>query len=190
MSVTGDAGGNQMATAISTSDFVFCFVAGGHIVDHIGATIWALALGNPEVRMHPFLQALVGGLLLGAAALTLLGTLGRTAGISGIVSGLWRPTSPRGWQVAFVVGLVVAGVAGFALTPTRFDAGDSAGPLVTVAAGLLVGFGSRLGSGCTSGHGICGLSRLSPRSAAAVVTFMGAAGVTVYVVRHLLGGAP
>ena len=140
--------------------------------------------------MHPFLQALLGGLLLGGAALLLMGTIGRTAGISGIVSGLWKPSPPRGWQAAFVVGLLLAGLAGFALFPTRFDAGDSAGVPVTIAAGLLVGFGSRLGSGCTSGHGICGLARLSPRSAVSVGTFMAAAGVTVFVVRHLLGGGP
>ena len=138
--------------------------------------------------MHPFLQALVGGLLLGGAALLLMGTIGRPAGLSGIVSGLWKPSPPRGWQAAFVVGLALAGGAGFALFPSRFDAGDSAGVPVTIAAGLLVGFGSRLGSGCTSGHGICGLARLSPRSAVAVCTFMAAAGVTVFVVRHLLGG--
>lgn len=138
--------------------------------------------------MHPFVQALLGGLLLGGAALLLMGTIGRTAGISGIVSGLWNPTAPKGWQAAFVAGLVVAGGAAVALFPTRFDAGDSAGTLQTVVAGLLVGFGSRLGSGCTSGHGICGLARLSPRSAVSVATFMAAAGVTVFVVRHLLGG--
>jgi hypothetical protein len=138
--------------------------------------------------MHPFLQALVGGLLLGGAALMLMGTIGRIAGVSGIVSGLWKPSPPRGWQAAFVVGLVLAGGAGFALFPTRFDAGESAGVPVTIAAGLLVGFGSRLGNGCTSGHGICGLARLSPRSAVSVGTFMAAAAVTVFVVRHLLGG--
>ena len=138
--------------------------------------------------MHPFLQALVGGLLLGGAALMLMGTIGRIAGVSGIVSGLWKPSPPRGWQAAFVVGLVLAGGAGFALFPSRFDAGESAGVPVTIAAGLLVGFGSRLGNGCTSGHGICGLARLSPRSAVSVGTFMAAAAVTVFVVRHLLGG--
>jgi uncharacterized membrane protein YedE/YeeE len=118
----------------------------------------------------------------------LRGTIGRIAGVSGIVSGLWKPSPPRGWQAAFVVGLVLAGGAGFALFPTRFDAGESAGVPVTIAAGLLVGFGSRLGNGCTSGHGICGLARLSPRSAVSVGTFMAAAAVTVFVVRHLLGG--
>lgn len=138
--------------------------------------------------MHPFLQALVGGLLLGGAAFLLMGTIGRIAGVSGIVSGLWKPSPPRGWQAAFLLGLVLAGGAGFALFRSRFDAGDSAGVPVTIAAGLLVGFGSRLGNGCTSGHGICGLARLSPRSAVSVCTFMAAAGVTVFVVRHLLGG--
>lgn len=138
--------------------------------------------------MHPFFQALVGGLLLGGAALVLMGTIGRIAGVSGIVSGLWKPSPPRGWQAAFLLGLVLAGGAGFALFPSRFDAGDSAGVPMTIAAGLLVGFGSRLGNGCTSGHGICGLARLSPRSAVSVGTFMAAAGVTVFVVRHLLGG--
>lgn len=140
--------------------------------------------------MHPFLQALLGGLLLGSAALLLMGTIGRTAGISGIVAGLWRASAPRGWQAAFVAGLVAAGAVGWGWFPERFDAAPSAGLPVTIAAGLLVGFGSRLGSGCTSGHGICGLARLSPRSAVSVVTFMVVAAASVFVVRHLAGGVP
>lgn len=133
------------------------------------------------------LASLVGGLLIGLAAAMFALINGRIAGISGIVGGLLRPArGDVGWRLAFVAGLVgtPALYGMFATLPEiRVDAGG----LTLVAAGLLVGIGTRYGAGCTSGHGICGLSRLSPRSLAATAVFMGAGFLTVFVVRHLLG---
>ncbi|MDP2867286.1 YeeE/YedE family protein [Methyloversatilis sp.] len=131
--------------------------------------------------------SLAGGALIGlAAALLILGS-GRIAGISGIVGGLFRPASgDTGWRIAFVVGLLAAPLVWglFAALPAvQSDAGIA----TLIIAGLLVGVGTRYGSGCTSGHGVCGLARLSPRSLAATLAFMGAGFVTVYVVRHLAG---
>jgi uncharacterized membrane protein YedE/YeeE len=128
-----------------------------------------------------------GGLLIGAAAALLIVANGSIAGISGIVGGLlkrWDDSAT--WRLAFVAGLLLGGVAavswgGFALGPGL----QRPLPLLVVA-GLLVGFGTRLGSGCTSGHGVCGLARLSPRSLVATLTFMGTAALTVFVVRHVL----
>lgn len=130
--------------------------------------------------------SLVGGLLIGLSAAAFVLFNGRIAGISGILGGLLRPA--RGdvaWRAAFLAGLVAAPLvyALFAPLPgVRIDAG--AGTLV--AAGLLVGLGTRYGSGCTSGHGVCGLSRLSPRSLAATAAFMLAGFVTVFVLRHII----
>jgi uncharacterized protein len=128
-----------------------------------------------------------GGVLIGLSAALFVLFNGRIAGISGVLGGLLKPL--RGdiaWRVAFVAGLVGAPLAYalFAsLPPLQIDAGIGA----LVAAGLLVGVGTRLGSGCTSGHGVCGLSRMSPRSLVATATFMAAGFVTVYIARHLLG---
>ena len=132
--------------------------------------------------------ALAGGLLIGLAAALLLSFNGRIAGISGIMGGLLaRPrTGEFGWRAAFVLGLLLAPALYrlFADLPeSRIDAGWPA----LIAAGLMVGYGSRLGSGCTSGHGVCGLSRLSPRSLVATLTFIAAGFVTVFVARHMLG---
>ena len=132
--------------------------------------------------------ALAGGLLIGLAAALLLSFNGRIAGISGIMGGLLaRPRAGEfGWRAAFVLGLLLAPALYrlFADLPeSRIDA-DWA---TLVAAGLMVGYGSRLGSGCTSGHGVCGLSRLSPRSLVATLTFIAAGFVTVFVARHMLG---
>jgi len=132
--------------------------------------------------------ALAGGALIGLAAVMFVLLNGRIAGISGVLGGLLPPA--RGdvaWRVAFLLGLFAApwlwrAVA--AWPPVTIDAGTAA----TVAAGLLVGFGTRLGSGCTSGHGVCGLSRLSPRSLVATLTFMAAGFAAVWVIRHLLAG--
>jgi uncharacterized protein len=131
-------------------------------------------------------SALAGGLLIGTAAALLLWFNGRVAGISGIVGALLQPT--RGdvaWRIAFIAGLIGAPLlyALFAAPPApRIDAGTPA----LIVAGLLVGIGTRYGSGCTSGHGVCGLSRLSPRSAVATAAFMAAGFATVFVLRHLL----
>jgi uncharacterized membrane protein YedE/YeeE len=131
-------------------------------------------------------SAAIGGSLIGVAAAALLLCNGRIAGISGIVGALFRPKhGDVAWRAAFLLGLVAAplGYRVFAALPEgRIEAGWE----TLVLAGFLVGLGTRFGSGCTSGHGVCGLSRLSPRSLAATLTFMAAGVVTVYVVRHLL----
>jgi uncharacterized protein len=130
--------------------------------------------------------ALAGGALIGLAATMFVLLNGRIAGISGVLGGLLAPA--RGdiaWRVAFLLGLLAAPWLWRTVTawpPVTVDAGTAA----TLAAGLLVGFGTRLGSGCTSGHGVCGLSRLSPRSLVATVTFLAAGFVVVWFVRHLL----
>lgn len=131
--------------------------------------------------------ALAGGVLLGLASALFVLLNGRVLGISGIVGGLLRPRAGDvGWRLALVLGMLAApGVYGLlaATAPPRIDAGWG----MVVAAGLLVGLGTRYGSGCTSGHGVCGLSRLSPRSLVATLAFMGAGFVTVFLVRHVLG---
>ena len=132
-------------------------------------------------------SALIGGVLIGAAAALFAVLNGRVAGVSGIVGGLLRPSSGDvSWRVAFIAGLVAApllyGAFG-ALPAVQIDAGYAA----LVAAGLLVGVGTRYGSGCTSGHGVCGISSLSPRSVVATLAFMAMGFATVYVTRHLLG---
>ncbi|MDB5220018.1 MAG: putative transrane protein [Myxococcaceae bacterium] len=143
----------------------------------------------------PF-SALAGGALIGLAASLLLLFHGRIAGISGILGETLRGEGIRGegsFRAAFLAGLVAAGVALRIFHPAAFASspGGVAGAPVTVAlvavAGLLVGYGTRLGDGCTSGHGVCGISRLSTRSMVATLTFMATGGVTVFVVRHLLG---
>lgn len=129
--------------------------------------------------------ALAGGVLIGVAASMLLLFNGRIAGISGILGGLLRsPDSDWGWRLAFIAGLVVAPGCYrlFAELPLVTVSAETP---VLIIAGLLVGLGTRYGSGCTSGHGICGLARLSRRSLIATLTFMSAGFATVYVARHL-----
>ena len=132
-------------------------------------------------------SALAGGMLIGVAAAMFVFLNGRIAGISGILGGLLAPA--RGdvaWRVAFIGGLVGAPLlfALFADLPAiQIDAGFG----MLVVAGLLVGVGTRYGSGCTSGHGVCGLSRLSPRSLVATLAFMGAGFATVFLIRHVIG---
>ena len=130
--------------------------------------------------------SLVGGLILGVATVILLLGIGRIAGISGIASSLLQPKKVELWQVLFILGLIISPLLYqlFATLPTM-EVTDSL-PLL-IAAGLIVGFGTRLGSGCTSGHGICGNARLSPRSMVATITFIGFGILTVYVGRQLLG---
>lgn len=137
-------------------------------------------------------SALLGGMLIGDAAVVMMLSLGRITGVSGIVGGivggiLGAAGGEIAWRVLFVAGLVAGAFAARAALGTPAWA-PSAGLPLLVAAGLLVGFGSRLGSGCTSGHGICGLARLSPRSLVATLTFMAAGIATVFVARHVLGG--
>ena len=131
-------------------------------------------------------SALMGGVLIGLAATLLYATLGRIAGISGILNSALEQSEDRGWRAAFLLGLIVAAGTWLAMAGGAPRTGFPMPWLI--AAGVLVGFGTRLGSGCTSGHGICGLARLSRRSIVAVLMFMGAGFVTVYVLRHLLGG--
>lgn len=134
------------------------------------------------------LSAAIGGALIGLAVVLLMLLIGRLAGISGILGGLLSGTSDRAWRAAFVAGLILAPAA-VALGGYPISAPNMPASWVTViAAGLLVGFGTRLASGCPSGHGVCGIARLSTRSIAATAVFMGAAIVVVALKRHVLGG--
>jgi len=131
--------------------------------------------------------SLAGGILIGLATALLLLANGRVAGISGILGGLLRPT--RGdiaWRVTFILGLFVAPLVWLsmrAMPPAQIDHS----PALLAVGGLLVGIGTRFGNGCTSGHGVCGIARLSPRSLLATACFLAAGFVTVFVVRHVFG---
>ena len=135
------------------------------------------------------ISAAIGGALIGLSAVLLMLLNGRIAGITGVFAGLIDPVSnDRGWRATFVAGMIIAPLSaaflGYSIPIPHMPAS-----LVTVAvAGLLVGFGTRLSKGCTSGHGICGIARLSPRSIAATATFMAAAMAVVAVTRHVIGG--
>lgn len=132
--------------------------------------------------------SLVGGLVIGLAAALLWILNGRVAGITGIVGEIFRRgRGDTAWRLAFVCGLVAGGALIHLVRPAAFDL-PRGGTGLLVVAGLLVGFGTRLGNGCTSGHGLCGVARLSPRSIAATLTFMTVAMATVLVMHHL-GGA-
>jgi len=137
-------------------------------------------------------SAALGGAMIGAAAVLLMALNGRIAGISGIVAGVLAPLRGEAggefsWRLAFVVGLVLAPLI-VSLTHGEFVSVSTPHPVWMMAlGGLLVGYGTRLGSGCTSGHGICGVARLSKRSIAATATFMATAIVTVFIVNHLMG---
>lgn len=134
------------------------------------------------------ISALLGGLLIGLAAASFVLLNGRIAGISGVLGGLLQPRAGDiGWRAAFVAGLLLAPLLYWLLLGPLPVPHIEAGTGTLVAAGLLVGVGTRYGSGCTSGHGVCGLSRLSPRSLAATLAFMSAGFATVFVLRHLLG---
>lgn len=134
------------------------------------------------------LAALLGGVLIGAAAVLLLWLNGRVAGVSGIAGGLWfaRP-GERSWRLLFLAGLMLGALlwAWFGTGPAQPARSGFPVPLLLIA-GLLVGYGSSMANGCTSGHGVCGLARLSPRSLAAVGVFLSVALVTTYVTRHVL----
>jgi uncharacterized membrane protein YedE/YeeE len=136
----------------------------------------------------PFFAPLLGGSLIGVSASYLLVSQGRIAGISGILSGLISPKSAdKAWRAAFLLGLFVAGTIASFMLRSASEQPIGSVPLVIVA-GLLVGFGARLGGGCTSGHGVCGVSRLSPRSLVATAVFIATGALTVFLVRHVLGG--
>lgn len=138
---------------------------------------------------YPWLLPLSGGILIGLAAALLWLLAGRIAGISGIVGALATATSDdRGWRVAFLLGLLTGGIVLGSLVPEAFAATPLSWGGLLLAGGL-VGVGTTLSNGCTSGHGVCGIARLSPRSLVATGTFMGTAALVVFVVRHVLGGA-
>lgn len=132
-------------------------------------------------------SSLAGGVLIGVAVAMFILLNGRIAGVSGVLGGLIRPVrGDIGWRVAFVAGLLAA-PAVYSLVSELPRPHIEANYVGLVAAGLLVGVGTRYGSGCTSGHGVCGLSRLSPRSAVATAAFMGAGFLTVFVIRRVVG---
>jgi uncharacterized membrane protein YedE/YeeE len=142
-----------------------------------------------EAMMENFtpLSGLIGGLLIGSASALLLLLNGSISGISGIVGGLLAPkAADAGWRVVFVAGLLLGAFVYMLATGGAIPVRIEASLPVLVAAGLLVGFGTRLGSGCTSGHGLCGVARLSRRSIVATSVFFGVAMLTVFLTRHAL----
>lgn len=137
-------------------------------------------------KMHDYLTAFIGGTLLGVSAVGYLWVNGRIAGISGLISQVLSPKTLLSTPaLSFLLGLMIVPFAYGAFTQPQIQIESS--PFIMILAGLLVGFGTRLGSGCTSGHGICGISRLSKRSLIATATFMLAGAVTVFVMRNILG---
>lgn len=141
-----------------------------------------------ELDLHPWLASALGGAMIGLSAVGMMAGLGRVAGISGIAASLINGTADRTWRLCFLLGLVVAAPLLWLASGERFGVGLPVLGLPWMGvAGVLVGFGTGLGSGCTSGHGVCGIARLSPRSLAATITFMLAGMLTVGVIRHLLG---
>ncbi len=132
---------------------------------------------------HSYVMALAGGALIGLAAGMLLLLSGRIAGVSGIIGGaLARPRGDTAWRLCFAGGLLAGGLLLAWLYPSAFPEAIPTHPALVVAAGLLVGFGTGIGNGCTSGHGVCGIGRLSPRSVVATVVFIAAGVLTVLVV--------
>jgi hypothetical protein len=132
----------------------------------------------------------VGGAFIGLSASLLLLTHGKIAGISGMLGGLINPkTTDRGYRAWFLAGLVLVGIAVRIFRPELLAPAHSASLGLTAVAGLIVGFGTSLGNGCTSGHGVCGVSRLSTRSIIATSAFVFTGAVTVFLARHLTGGA-
>ncbi len=138
--------------------------------------------------MEMFISPLIGGALIGLGSVLLMLFSGRIAGISGIASGLMlrAPGGELSWRVAFIIGLILGPVAVSSLAGSNNIVPPSATLGMLIVGGLLVGVGTSIGSGCTSGHGVCGISRLSIRSVVATVTFMVFAGVTVFITKHLL----
>lgn len=138
--------------------------------------------------MHPHFHSFLGGLLIGIASLIMLIFNGKILGISGILGGSFQKSiDKKSWRYFFLAGLLCGGLVLHAYAPSVFAFTLSRSPYALVVAGLLVGYGTRLGSGCTSGHGICGISRLSARSLMAVLTFIALGATTVFVINHLLG---
>ena len=138
--------------------------------------------------MLSYTTPLLGGLLIGASATAMLLFLGRITGISGIVWGAVSGQAENSWRWLFIVGLVLGPLLYHTLSATPYPAASPLQWWHAVIGGLLVGFGVKLGAGCTSGHGVCGIGRLSSRSLIATMTFMATGIATVYITRHLLGG--
>lgn len=134
-----------------------------------------------------WVTALIGGMLIGLSATILLAFDGRIAGISGIVNGAMKFTKGENWRSLFIIGMLAGGFIYEYLLASEPTPTSSFAPLSMILGGLLVGFGTRMGNGCTSGHGVCGLGRLSFRSLIAVITFMITAIITVFITRHILG---
>lgn len=145
---------------------------------------------TPIVTAFTPYASLGGGVLIGVASVLLMLTLGRIMGATGILAGLFTFSSKNdfGWRAALLAGMVTAPVLMLLITGTMPPVEVPVSTLMMVLGGLIVGVGVTFGGGCTSGHGVCGMARLSPRSIAATITFMVATGVTVYIVRHVLGG--
>ena len=133
-------------------------------------------------------SSLAGGVLIAVAAIILLAFNGHIAGVTGVTRGVLQPKGDVPWRVVFLLGLVAGPVLYGAFAGGMPSITVTSSTPLLVAGGLLVGFGTTLGNGCTSGHGVCGIGRLSKRSITATLTFMGTAIVTVYIVRHVLGG--
>lgn len=139
-------------------------------------------------NFHEYLPALAGGVLIGLASVLLLWSNGRIAGISGISGGLiGAPAGDRLWRLLFIAGLMLGALLWTLISGHHLVIQPQAGLGLTLLGGVLVGYGTRLSGGCTSGHGVCGLSRHSPRSLAATLIFMSVAALTVYVIHHVLG---
>jgi uncharacterized membrane protein YedE/YeeE len=134
------------------------------------------------------LASTLGGIILGLAAVLLLAGNGRIAGITGILGGLIEAREGSGWRASFVAGMLVGGIGLLLWLPSSLPGPAIESPPLVIAAGLLVGFGTRMANGCTSGHGVCGISRLSKRSLVATATFMVTAMITVALARQFGGG--
>ena len=138
--------------------------------------------------MHHFVLALIGGGLVGLAAVLMMGLNGRIAGVSGILSGAFTEDGDRFWRILFVLGIAIGGAIPALLSASFTPPEPDTSTVLVVIGGVIVGLGTGLGSGCTSGHGICGMSRLSLRSLIATCTFMAAGFVSVYLLKHIFGG--
>lgn len=135
------------------------------------------------------IKAFAGGLMIGAAALVMLLCNGRILGVSGIVGGLLKKSEEsKEWRILFLLGILVGGITILILQPSAFRFTISRSPWAFIVAGLLVGYGTSVGGGCTSGHGVCGIGRFSIRSLAATLVFMATGAITVFVINHVFGG--
>jgi len=137
--------------------------------------------------MNTYLAASIGGIFIGLSATIMLGLIGRIAGICGMINGVLEQPSERNWRLLFLLGLLGGAYIFHSFTSTPIPLPNDAPLLQMILAGLLVGFGTRLGNGCTSGHGICGMGLSSMRSITATLTFMATGFATVFFMRHILG---